>query len=168
MPLTMIVLGFGLVLAGIWFAVGGLGGAAAQGSAMKGISVQGPSWLILIALGVAVIMGGGYLYKEDAKAEPPPTTTTTTTTTILLEPFDYGDDLELDDLYDSCFDGDWTDCDELFLIAPEDSEYEFFGATCGYRLEGDGLFCEDAAAAGTLTWDGDPNVTVNTKLPNSD
>jgi len=164
--MTIIILGFLLVLAGLYFALGNKAIEGASGSALKGISVQGPAWLLLVALGVGAILFGAWLEHESRDAEPP-ATTTTTTTTIPFEPFDYGDDLELDDLYDSCLDGDWTDCDELYAIAPVDSEYEWFGATCGYRLEGDGLLCADAAEAGLLTWD-DPNVTVDTKLPNSD
>lgn len=165
--MTIIILGFLLVIAGLYFALGNKAVEGASGSALKGISVQGPAWLLLVALGVGAILFGAWLEHESRDAAPPATTTTptTTTTTIPFEPFDYGDDDELDDLYDSCLDGDWTDCDELYLISPEDSEYEWFGATCGYRLEGDGLFCVDAAAAGTLTWEG---VPLDTKLPNSD
>jgi hypothetical protein len=161
--MTIIILGFLLVLAGLYFALGNKAVEGASGSALKGISVQGPAWLLLVALGVGAILFGAWL-EHEARTEP--TVTTTTTTTTVPEPFDYGDDPDLDDLYESCFDGDWTDCDELYLSSPEDSEYEWFGATCGYRIEGDGEFCADAAAAGTLTWEGD--VTQDTKLPNSD
>ena len=159
MPLTMIVLGFGLVLAGIWFAVGGLGGAAAQGSALKGISVSGPSWLILVALGVAVIMGGGYLYKEDAQSDPPADTLPVVIEPVVTEPFEpftYGDDVFLDELWDSCADTVWADCDTLYQQSPEGSEYELFGATCGGLIADDGLFCVDA------------DLTEFEKLPNSD
>jgi hypothetical protein len=43
----------------------------------------------------------------------------------------YGDDPELDALYDGCEAGDFADCDQLYLDSPFDSEYEEFGSTCG-------------------------------------
>jgi hypothetical protein len=122
MPLTMVVLGFGLVAVGVYFAVGGHGAANASGTALRGVSIQGPSWLILVALGVAVIMGGGYLYR-DAQQQLEPT--------LVVEPWTYGDDADLDDLWDSCAEGDWSDCDELYAQSPADSGYEWFGGTCG-------------------------------------
>ena len=53
------------------------------------------------------------------------------------EAFTYGDDAELDALWDACEDGNGAACDELFWGSPVDSEYETFGNTCG------GLFAED-------------------------
>ncbi|MEM9033378.1 MAG: hypothetical protein AAGD18_02200 [Actinomycetota bacterium] len=52
------------------------------------------------------------------------------------EPFTYGDDAELDVLWDACAGGDFASCDELFFVTPIGSEYEEFGATCGFRNEG--------------------------------
>jgi hypothetical protein len=48
---------------------------------------------------------------------------------------DYGDDPELDALWDACEDGDWDACDDLYWSTPIDSRYEEFGATCGDRVE---------------------------------
>ncbi len=45
----------------------------------------------------------------------------------------YGDDPALDALYDRCDEGDPVACDDLYLDAPIDSEYESFGSTCGNR-----------------------------------
>ena len=53
------------------------------------------------------------------------------------EAFTYGDDAELDALWDACEDGNGAACDELFWGSPVDSEYETFGNTFG------GLFAED-------------------------
>ncbi|MFC7403554.1 hypothetical protein [Georgenia alba] len=52
------------------------------------------------------------------------------------EPQAYGDDPELDALWDACEGGDGQACDELFSVAPVDSEYEEFGWTCGGRVSG--------------------------------
>jgi hypothetical protein len=51
--------------------------------------------------------------------------------------FTYGDDPYLDALWDACAAEDWQACDDLFLESPGGSEYEEFGATCGYRTEGE-------------------------------
>lgn len=47
----------------------------------------------------------------------------------------YGDDPELDALWDSCQTGSGTACDDLYWASPGGSEYEDFGATCGGRVE---------------------------------
>lgn len=43
----------------------------------------------------------------------------------------YGDDPELDLLWDACDKGDGDACDDLFMSSPFGSEYEAFGSTCG-------------------------------------
>ena len=48
-------------------------------------------------------------------------------------PQTYGDDAELDRLWNGCEAGDGAMCDALFETAPVDSEYESFGVTCGNR-----------------------------------
>ena len=50
-------------------------------------------------------------------------------------PVTYGDDPELDELWDLCDAGDGVACDELWSRAPIGSEYERFGVTCGEREE---------------------------------
>ena len=50
-------------------------------------------------------------------------------------PYDYGDDADLDLLYEGCDAGVADDCDALYTDSPEDSEYEVFAETCGYRLD---------------------------------
>lgn len=59
------------------------------------------------------------------------------------EPFTYGDDPELDALWDACEDGDGKACDDLFFDSPFGSEYEEFGNTCGGRFEPYEVICED-------------------------
>ena len=49
------------------------------------------------------------------------------------EPMNYGDDAELDALYDACTGGDLEACDDLYLFSPIGSDYEAYGNTCGGR-----------------------------------
>ena len=54
----------------------------------------------------------------------------------------YGDDPELDLLWDACETGDGDACDDLYLQTPIGSEYEEFGYTCGRRFSsGEGFPC---------------------------
>lgn len=63
-------------------------------------------------------------------------------------PYAYGDDEAFDNAYDLCAAGEWAACDELGLAAPEGSEYQSFGRTCGNLT--DGLQpCETVMAGGT-------------------
>ena len=52
----------------------------------------------------------------------------------------YGDDPVLDDLWDRCAGGEMGACDELWWMAPAETEYETFGDTCGGRGAG-GNWC---------------------------
>ncbi|GIG53556.1 DUF4190 domain-containing protein [Demequina activiva] len=55
----------------------------------------------------------------------------------------YGDNAELDALWDQCAAGDDGACDELYNASPIGSEYEEFGDTCGERGRPvDQLWCE--------------------------
>jgi hypothetical protein len=119
MPLALMVLGFGLVAAGLFFAFGGKAADAAAGQALKGISVSGPSWLILVALGAGVLVFGAWQFEVER------------TEAVVEVPWTYGDDADLDDLWDSCAEGDWSDCDELYAQSASGSGYEWFGGTCG-------------------------------------
>lgn len=64
----------------------------------------------------------------------------------------YGDDAELDALWDACADGDLRACDDLYWNSAWDSDYETFGSTCGERSSHSYGGCEfgaeqEAAAA---------------------
>ena len=48
-------------------------------------------------------------------------------------PMRYGDNADLDNLYDQCANGDDQACNDLFLQSNETSEYSFFAALCGFR-----------------------------------
>ncbi len=54
----------------------------------------------------------------------------------------YGDDDDLDALYDDCEAGDYEACDELYNQSPSGSAYEEFGDTCGERNDPSG-YCVD-------------------------
>jgi hypothetical protein len=49
--------------------------------------------------------------------------------------FSYGDDPELDALYDACEGGDGKACDDLYVNSAPGSDYEQFAGTCGNRFE---------------------------------
>lgn len=53
--------------------------------------------------------------------------------TGVSEPCDYGDDPELDRLWDACAQGDGGACDRLYYDSAFDTRYEQFGNTCGDR-----------------------------------
>lgn len=54
---------------------------------------------------------------------------------------EYGSDAALDRLWDSCSNGNFVACDDLFFQSPSGSTYRYFGDTCGLRNEPAGL-CE--------------------------
>lgn len=60
----------------------------------------------------------------------------------------YGDDAELDGLWDGCASGDLAACDSLWSEAPSGSEYEEFGRTCGGTTDGSS-YCDSGATDGT-------------------
>jgi hypothetical protein len=71
------------------------------------------------------------------------------------EPFTYGDDAELDRLWDECAATGTDVCDELFNRSPEASEYEAFATSCG------GRGAQVACAPGALGTTPGPAATGN-------
>jgi hypothetical protein len=57
----------------------------------------------------------------------------------------YGDNVQLDALYDQCEDGEFQACDDLYADSAFGSEYKEFGDTCGDRNEPAG-YCVDVYA----------------------
>jgi hypothetical protein len=47
------------------------------------------------------------------------------------EPWYYGDDPYLDELWDACEAGDQPACDDLYFASVAGSDYEWYGGTCG-------------------------------------
>jgi len=64
-------------------------------------------------------------------------------TSVDPERWAYGDDAELDALWDACGSGDLAACDSLWSSAPAGSEYEEFGRTCGDTTDGS-TYCDSA------------------------
>ncbi|MCX2980644.1 DUF1566 domain-containing protein [Halieaceae bacterium IMCC14734] len=57
MQIVIIVLGVVLVLAGLYFAVGGFG-QGSSGGGFRDMKMEGPPWLILVAIGVGLVVYG--------------------------------------------------------------------------------------------------------------
>jgi hypothetical protein len=68
-----------------------------------------------------------------ATIAPPDLSQRTVDCTAIDGPCDYGDDAELDALWDACTDGFGGACDRLYYDSLFDSRYEQFGNTCGDR-----------------------------------
>lgn len=59
-----------------------------------------------------------------------------------VPPQDLGNDRALDALAQDCYDGNMTDCDELYDASPAGSPYEVYGDTCAQRQPANtGLLC---------------------------
>ena len=66
----------------------------------------------------------------------------------VLIPTSYGDDSNLDALYDDCAQGNWYSCDLLYFASwgSEDDEYYQFAATCGNSEEFESVWCSSNVA----------------------
>lgn len=63
------------------------------------------------------------------------------------EPEGLGDDAELDEYAEECYDGDMEACDDLYRESPRSSAYELYGGTCAGRqpnADAAEVFCVDA------------------------
>ena len=83
MNVLLIIIGIVLAVVGVFFAIGGLGEGSAGGG-FKGLKLEGPPWLILVAIGVGVmIFGAAWDFDDDGPtttAAPEAAVTTSTTT----------------------------------------------------------------------------------------
>ena len=68
----------------------------------------------------------------------------------------YGDDPELDALWDACEAGDDVACDDLYWESPLGSEYESFGLSCAGR----GCGGEEAAGEAVVVVDGGEEIQI--------
>ncbi len=62
---------------------------------------------------------------------------------VLIDAETYGDNEQLDALWDDCAAGDGDACEELYQVSPPDTEYEAFGGTCGGVTDGS-VACTEA------------------------
>lgn len=63
------------------------------------------------------------------------------------EPEGLGDDPDLDEFAEECFDGDMEACDALYRESPRSSAYELYGGTCAGRqpnADASKVYCVDA------------------------
>jgi hypothetical protein len=89
---------------------------------------------------------------EPSSSPPPPTESATQSDVVAipeatLTPDGLGDDPVLDQLAQTCYDGDMQACDDLYAQSEADSEYELYGGTCAGRQEvseSDTVYCTDA------------------------
>lgn len=105
-----------------------------------------PNWVLFVAslvAAVALTVAVTLSVQRGDSDEP----AQATTTTFLYYEFGYGEDPALDEYWDLCEEGvdDLEWCDRLFYAAPVGSEYERFGATCGYRASYKAGVCQDLA-----------------------
>jgi hypothetical protein len=93
---------------------------------------------------------------EPSSRPPPPTESPSPTDVAAIPeatetPDGLGDDPVLDELAQSCYDGDMQACDDLYSQSEEDSAYELYGGTCAGRQEvsaSDTVYCTDAFPGG--------------------
>ena len=122
-----------------------------QGSSNKAL------WIVLIILGVVALLSVGGYFIARALADKAGDAAEDVISDITEPDIDtYGDDADLDALWDACEAEDWEACDDLYWDSPINSEYEEFGDTCGNRQATDtGLNCVSAFAEETQTPTGD-------------
>lgn len=68
----------------------------------------------------------------------------------------YGDDPDLDMLWDACAASDWVACDELYWISPIGSDYETYGSTCANTAEPTSGGCDTIYGSGESAYGDDP------------
>jgi len=86
----------------------------------------------LLAVAVLVVIAvGGFRMGSAGLANAVPAAPTTA-------PADWaviGDDAGLDPYAERCHDGELNACDELYSLADPGSDYEYYGLTCGGRVQ---------------------------------
>ena len=82
---------------------------------------------------------------------------------ISSSPSNYGDDDDLDVLWDDCADGDYGSCEDLYYESDVGTQYEDFGWTCGDRTTGG--MCADADADADADTDTSTTVVFNDVRP---
>lgn len=139
-------------------------GSAPQGAAPYGAAGVSPYGAAQAPYGAAQAPYGGAPYGSPPPYPPPPRRLTGGRLTLavvgffavlavivgliaagasVLAPADgYGDDPQLDQLWDRCADGDGAACDDLYRDSPVGSEYEEFGDSCGHRVPPGRTYCE--------------------------
>jgi hypothetical protein len=119
-PILFAIIGIALMATGIFFAIGGVGGNQTGGTSLKDLKVEGPAWLLLVALGLGTIVFSA-VWKWDSSDSSGPVTPTTTTIEQFYDPYedyDFYDDYDLEDPWVWCELFYWDDpeyCDALYM-----------------------------------------------------
>lgn len=155
--MILLIVGIALIVVGVAFAIYQRGDEAAGLQVFK-VNISGASWLIIVSMGFAAIVGWWWFdtshVNEDK--EPPSSVLTSEPDPASFvdeegpgdEPFTYGDDEALDQLWDECERGVMSSCDDLYQVSPLESDYEYFGGTCGLLdVEDPPEFCAEATSA---------------------
>ena len=136
----LVIIGCAMIAAGLIFAVRQIASDTAGGTALKGIALSGPAWLVLIGMGVGLIVFDRWLDhdtsktvedKQTASTTPPTEPDEQTEQNLFPNGFTYGDNNDLDKLWRECDRSIWASCDQLYIDSDIESDYEYFGATCG-------------------------------------
>lgn len=127
--ICMFLLGVVLVLIGVVFALKGKGSEDAGATGSKVISIKGPAWLIVIALG-AVLCSGSVWLAQNKTTEDKPVTPMISVTSTTVRPSLHA---ALDALHVRCEQGEMLSCDDLVDQASKGSDYYKFGIACGGR-----------------------------------
>jgi hypothetical protein len=122
MSIVLVALGIACVAAGFGMMLAGRATDRASGSGFGKLAIEGPTWLVLVVIGIAST-GWGVIRWEDRNPKDPPAAVTTIP--------DDDVDTFLADLEAGCAVGIWSDCDSLYWLSDVGSEAEWFGATCG-------------------------------------
>jgi hypothetical protein len=153
LTVILVIVGCVLIVIGVALGVWRRGDEAAGLQVFK-INISGASWLIIVAMGVAAIFGHWWFDTEHVNQKDPPTDLTVIEESEFAnEPYTFGDDGDLDLLWLGCESGAMQACDDLYQQSPVDSEYEFYGGTCGLIFDATNApeFCVDAPIEDTST-----------------
>jgi hypothetical protein len=104
--------------------------------AKGGLLSRVPIWLWVVLGVVAAGILIGLLAAGDEEPDGPGDPVDVPPEEEIVEPFTYGDDSDLDALWDGCESGDSAACDDLVDQSPAGSEYADFAELCG-GLTGD-------------------------------
>jgi hypothetical protein len=98
--------------------------------------------LVVAGLAVALFVGSGSGDGEDGGSGGDSSLPAATS-----EPEGLGEDPDLDEYAEECFDGDMESCDDLYRESPRSSAYELYGGTCAGRqpnADASKVYCVDA------------------------